>query len=72
MKTYNGILYRIADMGNLRLAAKKACRSRKDRGEVTAFKKDSETKLRILSLWILSGMVSSSAYRMFYTCENGK
>ena len=72
MKRIGGIFYRIADMDNLRLAAKMACRSRKDRGEVTAFKKDAEGKLSALRESILDGSYVSSNYRMFVTNENGK
>ena len=72
VKRIGNIFYRIVDMDNLRLAAKKACASRKDRNEVEAFKRDQERKLRFLRDDLLAGSYVPSEYRMFVTNENGK
>ena len=72
MKRIGDIFDRIADIGTLSEASKRACSSRKDKGEVASFQSDKERKLQSLLESLRDGTYHTSEYRMFEIHENGK
>ena len=72
MRRIGGLWPSVVDIGNLRQAAKMACRSRKNRDEVAEFQEDSERMILELQASLMDGTYRSSEYRMFTVNERGK
>ena len=72
MRRYGDLWLQICDRDNLDKAAKKACKSRKDKVEVAAFLADRDRKLEELRLIMLNNQYHSSSYRIFIAHDRGK
>lgn len=72
MRRYGDLWLQICDRDNLDKAAKKACKSRKDKVEVAAFLADRDRKLEELRLIMLNNQYHSSSYRIFIANDRGK
>lgn len=72
MRRFGHLWLRVCDIDNLREAARRACRSRKDKIEVATFLQDSERKLADLRADLLHNRYHSSPYNIFTANDRGK